>query len=76
MKNVNLTGRVFVFTGFRDNELKSFIESCGGLVKDDITKVTTDLLTKNEDSTSSKAKKAKSQGANVTQVDIFKETLK
>lgn len=76
MKNVNLTGREFVFTGFRDAELKSFIESCGGLVKDDFRKSTTDLLTKNGDSTSAKAKKAKAQGANVTQVDIFKDSLK
>lgn len=76
MKNVNLNGRVFVFTGFRDAELKSYIESCGGIVKDDITKATTDLLTKNEDSTSSKAKKAKAQGATVTQVDNFKNSLK
>jgi NAD-dependent DNA ligase len=75
-KNVDLTGRVFVFTGVRDAELKSFIESCGGLVKDDITKATTDLITKNEDSTSSKAKKAKAQGANVIQIDVFKESLK
>ncbi len=76
MKNVDLTERVFVFTGFRDSELKSFIESCGGVVKDDMTKATTDLLTKNEDSTSSKAKKAQAQGAKVTQVDTFKNSVK
>lgn len=76
MKSVNLTGREFVFTGFRDSELKSFIESCGGVVKDSITKKTTDLLTKNEDSTSSKAKKAKEIGAAVIQVDEFKNSLK
>lgn len=76
MKNVNLTGREFVFTGFRDAELKTFIEECGGIVKDGITKNTTDLLTKNEDSTSAKAVKAKSIGANVTQVDIFKNSVK
>lgn len=76
MSNIDLTGREFVFTGFRDAELRNFIESCGGLVKDDITKKTTDLLTKNEDSTSSKAKKAKSQGATVTQVDNFKNSIK
>ena len=76
MKSVNLTGREFVFTGFRDAELKSFIESCGGVVKDGITKNTTDLLTKNSDSTSAKAVKAKSIGATVTQVDEFKNSLK
>ena len=75
MKNVDLTGREFVFTGFRDAELKSFIESNGGVVKDGITKNTTDLLTKNSDSTSAKAVKAKSIGANVTQVDDFKNSL-
>jgi len=76
MKNVDLTGREFVFTGFRDADLKTFIEECGGLVKDDIRKSTTDLLTKNTDSTSSKAVKAKKIGANVTQVDDFKNSLK
>jgi DNA ligase (NAD+) len=76
MKTVNLTGREFVFTGFRDSELKSYIESCGGVVKDDFRKSTTDLLTKNEDSTSAKAKKAKAQGANVIQVDVFKDSIK
>lgn len=76
MKKVDLTGREFVFTGFRDAELKSFIESCGGSVKDGITKKTTDLLTKNADSTSAKAVKAKSIGANVSQVDDFKNSLK
>lgn len=76
MKNVDLTGREFVFTGFRDAELKNFIESCGGVVKDDFRKSTTDLLTKNEDSTSAKAKKAVAQGAKVTQVDNFKNSVK
>ena len=75
MKKIDLTGREFVFTGFRDTELKAFIEDCGGLVKDDIRKSTTDLLTKNEDSTSSKAVKAKKLGATVTQVDSFKNSL-
>lgn len=59
MKKIDLTGREFVFTGFRDSELKSLIEECNGVVKDGITKGTTDLLTKNEDSTSAKAIKAK-----------------
>lgn len=76
MKNVNFTGREFVFTGFRDSELKEFIESNGGVVKDSITRKTTDLLTKSEDSTSSKAKKAKEIGAKVSQVDDFKNSLK
>jgi len=76
MKKIDLTGREFVFTGFRDQNLKDLIESSNGVVKDGITKNTTDLLTKNEDSTSAKALKAKSIGAKVTQVDVFKESLK
>jgi len=72
---IDLSGRVFVFTGFRDTELQATIESYGGEVKSGITKATTDLLTKNEDTTSSKAKKAKANGANVIQVDVFKESL-
>jgi len=75
MKTTDLKGREFVFTGFRDAELKSFIESCGGVVKDDIRKSTTDLLTKSPDTTSAKAKKAQAIGATVTQVDDFKLSL-
>lgn len=72
---VDLSGRIFVFTGFRDAELQSKIESCGGEVKSGVTKATTDLLVKDENSTSSKIKKAKENGVNVIQVDKFKETL-
>lgn len=75
MGKIDLTGREFVFTGFRDQNLKNLIESSNGVVKDGITKNTTDLLTKNEDSTSAKAVKAKSIGAKVTQVDEFKKSI-
>lgn len=75
-KPIDMSGREFVFTGVRDAELKAFIESCGGIVKDSISKTTTDLITKDEDSTSSKALKAIKVGATVSQIDKFKNTLK
>jgi NAD-dependent DNA ligase len=71
-----MSGRDFVFTGVRDAELKAFIESCGGAVKDSISKITTDLITKDEDSTSSKAQKAIKVGATIWQIDKFKNSLK
>ena len=73
---IDMASREFVFTGVRDAELKAFIESCGGLVKDSIGKTTTDLITKDEDSTSSKAQKAIKVGATIWQIDKFKNSLK
>lgn len=75
MKN-DFSGREFVFTGFRDAELKDLIEKSGGIVRDGINKKTTDLLTKTLDTSSAKAVKARSIGANVIQVDEFKKMLK
>jgi DNA ligase (NAD+) len=75
-KPIDMSGREFVFTGVRDAELKAFIESCGGVVKDSIGKTTTDLITKDEDSTSSKAQKAIKVGAAIWQIDKFKNSLK
>ena len=75
-KQIDFTGREFVFTGIRDNELKTYLEINNAIVKDSISKSITDLITKNTDTTSSKAIMAIKNGATVWQIDKFKETLK
>ena len=75
-KDIDLTGREFCFTGVRDQHLKEFLLGMNGIVKDGISKTTTDLITKEENSNSSKAVKAREYGATVWQIDELKETLK
>ena len=69
-------GRSFVFTGVRDEELKNFIIACGGDVKDSVSKTTTDLVAKTDDTSSAKAQKAIAFGAKVWQIDKLKEFFK
>ena len=75
-KDIDLTGREFCFTGVRDSHLKDFLIGMNAIVKDGISKSTTDLITKEQNSTSSKAVKARENGATVWQIDELKETLK
>lgn len=49
--------KIFVFTGFRSDDIKSFIEERGGKVSDSISGKTTNLIFK-DGTTSSKIKKA------------------
>ncbi len=51
-------GKTFVFTGFRDGELKIKIENAGGFVKDSVNSKTDYLIIKNKDDSSSKVSKA------------------
>ena len=69
----DFTGRIFLFTGTRDEELKKFIEASGGEVKSSISSKTTDVIAK--DTTTPKAQKA-SSWATIWQIDDFKESLK
>jgi DNA ligase (NAD+) len=64
-KGSSLTGKTFVFTGFRDKEAESIIESHGGKIGSSVSKTTTYLVTKEKNSTSSKAVKAQSIGVTV-----------
>jgi len=76
MKKLNFNDREFVFTGVRDAGLKNFlINHLGGIVKDGITKNTTDLIVKDIDSTSSKVMKAYEMGINIIQIDDFKDLV-
>lgn len=60
-----LTGKSFVFTGFRDKDAESKIKELGGEVLNDVNKNTTYVVTKDANSTSGKIKKAKNLGAKI-----------
>ncbi|MEM2159479.1 MAG: BRCT domain-containing protein [Candidatus Nitrosotenuis sp.] len=74
--NGKLSGKKFVFTGFRSNELKEQIESLGGEVQDGIKKDTTHLVAKDASKTTSgKFKKAIEQGIVVIGREFLIEML-
>lgn len=70
----DFTGRIFLFTGTRDEELKKFIEAANGEVKSSLSSKTTDVIAK--DITTPKAQKCANGGAKLWQIDDFKATLK
>jgi DNA ligase (NAD+) len=72
-KKGKLSGKTFVFTGFRDAKLKDQIESLGGKVLDSVS-AKTDLLVygKPEDLDKSKGAKAKKLGIKTVIRDEFK----
>lgn len=61
-KNKMFKNQVVVFTGFRDEEMKRFIEVEGGVVKNSMVNGTTLLITKNLSFTSSKIVQANKRG--------------
>lgn len=56
--------KIFVFTGFRDEDLKNFIENMGGKVTNCITNKTTDLI-KNGDKVTNKINQALDNNINI-----------
>lgn len=56
--DADLSGQVFVFTGFRDAVLAARIENCGGIVKGGISKKVTTLLVESIELSTGKVKKA------------------
>lgn len=64
--------QIFVFSGFRDNELKQEIESQGGKVNDTINSKTTMLVVKDKSKTTGKIKKAVDLGIEILQLDELK----
>lgn len=65
----NLTGMSFCMTGFRDPELKSAIESAGGVVKSSVGHTLTYLIQKNKNQITDKSEKAKSIGIPIISSD-------
>lgn len=65
-------GLKICFTGFRDNALAEKIEQGGGENQSSVSSKTSILVTKEANSTSSKAKKARDNGTTVMSLEQFK----
>lgn len=62
-----------VFTGFRSDEITQFIESQGGTVTSGVSKKTTKVIVKDNNSNSGKYKKARDLGIPCTTLNQFKD---
>jgi len=71
---IKITKQNVTFTGFRDSKLKKILEDNGNEVNDNVTKSTTLLIYKDDD-TSSKCEKAKKMGIKLVEYKIFMDTL-
>jgi DNA ligase (NAD+) len=63
-----------VFTGMRDKELESEIESRGGKISSTVSKRTTVLVAKDPTDETGKVKTAKELGVKIVDFDTFKKT--
>ncbi len=63
--NSFFNGKVFVFSGFRNQDYNKKIENMGGIIADGITKKTNYLVVKSLDESTSKTKKATEQGITI-----------
>lgn len=70
--NDNFANLNVVLTGFRDNNLKEYIEMNGGKVSSGVSKNTTHLICSSIDSNSSKFKKAKELNVKIMTLQEFK----
>ena len=67
------SGKSFVFSGYRNKELKDKLEGMGHKVVESVSKTTTAVVVQDVDSTSSKVEKARELGVKViTEKDILK----
>lgn len=64
-----------VFTGFRDKDLQAAVEAEGGTMQTAVSGKTNILVTKDPNSNSGKAKKARAAGVNVMGIDEFKTMI-
>lgn len=71
-KQGHLTGKTFVFTGFRSKELEDKIVEAGGTMGSSVSSKTTYLVTAEPNSTSGKAVKARDLGVTVIGQDELK----
>ena len=60
--NTNISGKSFVFSGFRDKDLEAYIINMGGFIKTSISKNTNYLVVADLNENSTKVEKAKSIG--------------
>ena len=75
-KNGKFKDKKFVFTGFRDKDLESFIENEGGKITTSVSSNTDYLLTDDKNSTSSKVTKANDLGVDIFLKDEFIDKFK
>ena len=75
-KNGKFKDKKFVFTGFRDKELETYIEKEGGKLSTSVSSNTNYVLTNDKDSTSSKVTKAKDLGIELFLKDEFIKKFK
>lgn len=71
-KTDTLDGEVIVMTGFRDKEIKEFIENSGGRVSSAVSGKTTMVIAADVNSNSGKIKKAKENGIPVISANDFR----
>lgn len=71
----DLEGVNFMFTGFRDKDAEKDIVARGGTIQSSVNKDTTYLVTKDVNSTSSKAEKARKLGVKIIDPLEFKKIL-
>lgn len=74
-KSIDLSEYKVVFTGFRDEELKNYIENNGGKVLSSVSSSCTHLIAKDVDNLKSKGEKAKSLGVTILSIEEFKKLI-
>lgn len=67
--NLNIKDKIFIFSGFRNKDLESYINSNGGQVKNSISKNSNYLIVKDKNDTNAKITKAIEFGINIIQID-------
>ena len=67
------SGKTFLFTGFRDAKLASFLEHNGGELASSLNKKVTHLIIRDKSTSNDKTKKAKDMGIKVITADEAKQ---
>lgn len=75
MENDTMKGMIFVFTGFRDEAAEIEIQKRGGIIGSGVSRITTHLVVKDKESTSSKMQKATEYGAKILDIEDFFNTF-
>lgn len=71
--NSNITGKGFLFTGFRSKEHEKMITDTGGVIKSSISKNLDYLIVANKDTITTKVAKAEEQGIKIIDVNELEE---
>lgn len=73
--DTKLEGMSFVFSGFRNNDMKERVVELGGEMKSGVSKKVTHLVVKDKNSGTSKIEKAKSLGIEIIEIEELKQLL-